>query len=220
MMHARDVFSAMRKAGPLGFVIVAGFLLVIIFVIPGGKTKAAETVMRETFRVPDTARFIDIIRPHAYTAGIIVEGTVQFTPEGYSSYRKAAIDPSLWKPLTLSRNSVPVGRTHLSSLQSWQEISRSIPQSDGWNHVSEKPVYYDELGRTSAERGLILCYVIRRVKGKASRDKSTWRAEDFEVASCKDTPVEPRPSALFLGVLDDQSNTLYTKVRHAGFWPE
>lgn len=219
-MHARDVFSALRKAGPLGFVIVAGFLFVIIFVIPGGKTKAAETVMRETFRIPNTAKFIDITRPRAYTAGIVVEGTVQFTPEAYSSYRKTAIDPSLWTPLTLSRNSVPVSQTHLGSLQSWQAISRSIPQSDGWKHISEKPVYYDELGRISAEKGLVLCYVIRRIRGKASKDKSTWRAEDFEVASCKETTVEPGPSALFFGVLDDQSNTLYTKVRHAGFWSE
>lgn len=220
MIHARDLLGAMRKAGPLGFIAVTVFMGVIYFGIPMNKTNAAEVVMRETFHVPETANFIDIDRPRAYRPGIVVEGTVQLTPQAYSSYRAAALDPAQWTPLRLSRNSINIDQTDNSELQSWRSIVRSIPKSEGWDHVLQKPVYYDELGHVSTETGLVLCFVVRQKSGVPNKDKSTWRAENFEVASCKSVVIEQRPSALVFGVLDDQTHTLYIKVRHAGFWPE
>jgi hypothetical protein len=205
--------SGPARPGLLGWLAVLAFLAVIVFVIPMGKTRQAETTLHEIFRLPDDAQVGNVKRPQDYGDGSLAEGTVQFSPEAYARYRQMVLDANRWTPWTLRWNDTPIHNTADPALQAWQPIDRGNPQRDP---VLARSIQLRELGRVDAERGLALCFVAERSAGASARDRDAWQASDFTVRSCKAVLSDSRPHALVFGVLDDTRRTLTMKAQHGG----
>ncbi len=211
--YAQKLVQAARAAGVRGWIVGAAFLAVIVYIIPAAQTHRAEAALRTTFRLPDTAQINGIKRPHDYRDGSLVEGTVQFSADAYTRYRAAALDPNLWPPRTLRQNGTAIGNTGDTALQSWHLIDITNPNSDP---VFARSLYRAELARLQASEGLVLCFIVDRTDPAITGSISALPAENLAVMPCTAIPDGGGTHALFLGVLNDRTQSLSMKLRHRG----
>ena len=205
--------ASMRAMKPHEWVVVILFFGIVIFVIPGIRNDAARDMLRKQFHLPPDIAFVDFQRSRGYRSGGLAEGRVAFTEPQFDAYRSRLADPVAWGPFPLRWNGSPIIDGLNPDLQRWQDLPGPLKPGETWTHVLDKPLLYDLLGRVRVRSGKVLCFAIVDADGEGSTD-GTRRSTDFRATSCADTP---HAIAFVFGILDDDTRSLYMKVRHGGF---